>query len=98
MKKYPPQYRLLYAALLESVDKAIREMEQMNYGRAREMLVDAREYGLEMCGTLGYCAPLTALPEGEAFAVLLPIVAEYLVEISARSRYDGGIKLKGGFT
>ncbi len=48
-----PDFGVLYAMLFETVTKAVEEMDKMNFGRAREMLAEAREQGLNACFSAG---------------------------------------------
>lgn len=48
-----PDFGVLYAMLFETVTKAVEEMDRMNFGRAREMLAEAREEGMNACFSSG---------------------------------------------
>ena len=59
-------YQKLYALLFNAVTDALEEMEQMNFGRAKELLITAQQAAEAMAIT-----KVTAMPIPSAVSVFL---------------------------
>lgn len=44
-----PEYDLLFVTMYESVVDALGEMEKMNFGKAKEILIFAQQHGRNAC-------------------------------------------------